>query len=65
MKDIEKYISNLGADINQKKIQNIKIGKFSLLKIIKPVLTIKSFEFPPLIGLEKVEATCYMNATLQ
>ena len=38
MKDIEKYISNLGADINQKKIQNIKIGKFSLLQIIQPVL---------------------------
>ena len=61
---IDTYISQLGADLKSDKIQNITIGKFLVVKIID-LLTIKSFSFPPLIGLDNIGATCYMNATLQ
>ena len=67
MKTFVDYISKLGVNIKKDSKQilnynNTQIGHFSFLKII---LTIKSYEYPPLIGLENVGATCYMNATLQ
>ena len=68
MKNFEEYISQLGINIKNDLVQdiiynNIIIGKFILLKT--DALTIDSYELPPLIGLENVGATCYMNATLQ
>ena len=67
MKSFEDYISKLGINIKNDskqslKYNNVQIGHFSFLKMI---LSIKSYEYPPLIGLENVGATCYMNATLQ
>ena len=62
--NIDTYISQLGVDLKSDKLQIITIGKFLVIKIIE-LLTIESFTSPPLIGLENVGATCYMNATLQ
>ena len=66
-KNLKNYTKLLGVDITKNYIQEIKnntnkIGDFA---IIKNILNIESFDFPPLIGLENVGATCYMNATLQ
>ena len=68
MQNLENYISQLGVNMNINLTQNIYynkeiIGKFIILKQI--ILKIESFNTPPLIGLENIGATCYMNATLQ
>jgi hypothetical protein len=65
--NIENYITKFGLNVKNTMIQEIvfngsKIGQFL---IISNTLSISSYEFPPLIGLENVGATCYMNATLQ
>ena len=65
--NIENYITKYGLNVKNTMIQEIvfngsKIGQFL---IISNTLSISSYEFPPLIGLENVGATCYMNATLQ
>ena len=67
------YINNLFLDISQEENQDIiekdnngnsqKIGTFYNLKPEK--LCISLFSKPPLIGLQNIGATCYMNATLQ
>ena len=68
MKNFEEFIYQLGINIKNDLAQdiiynNLIIGKFVLLKT--DLLTKDSYELPPLIGLENVGATCYMNATLQ
>ena len=68
MQNLENYISQLGVNMNINLTQDIYynkeiIGKFIILKQI--ILKIESFNTPPLIGLENIGATCYMNATLQ
>ena len=71
--NIINYINNLYLDISQEENQDIiekenngnsqKIGTFYNLSPEK--LSISLFSKPPLIGLQNIGATCYMNATLQ
>jgi len=45
--------------------EKMKKQKEEMEKLNKNIITCKSFIKPPLIGLENIGATCYMNATLQ
>ena len=61
---IEKNENYVNANSEQEIVKNKEPNNNLLVKIDKDSLK-KHFDFPPLIGLQNIGATCYMNATLQ
>ena len=59
------YNQNNNQNNNQTRGKNYKESEYNLEKKIDSPYIKSNFIYPPLIGLENIGATCYMNATVQ